>query len=215
MKTHAADNMTPEDIEKRSFAIITEELNALGLRVPDEIAPVVKRVIHTSADFDYARNLVFSEGAVTKGIDALRNGCAVVTDTEMAKAGINKRALRALGGDAHCYIADADVAETARTAGCTRSRAAVDKAAGLRNEGIYVVGNAPTALIRICELIRQEKLRPALIVGVPVGFVNVVESKELLLETNAPYIVAKGRKGGSNIAAAICNALIYSVPLGK
>ena len=208
MKTPDAE-MAPRDIERRSFEIISEEMRALGLDVADDIAPVVKRVIHTSADFDYARTLCFSEDAVGKGVAALRDGCPIVTDTRMAMAGINGGALRAAGSEVHCHIADDDVAETARERGCTRSRAAVEKSACLRPEAIYAVGNAPTALIRICELIQEGRLRPRLVIGAPVGFVNVVESKELLLRCNVPHIVARGRKGGSNVAAAICNALLY------
>lgn len=208
MKTPGTD-LAPEDIERRSFEIISKELAGLGLSLADEVAPVVKRVIHATADFDYARNLRFTGDAAAKGVAALRNGCPIVTDTQMARAGINKKALRDLGGEAHCYIADDDVAETARRNRCTRSRAAVDKAAGLWPEGVYVVGNAPTALIRICELINAGHLQPRLVVGAPVGFVNVIESKQLLMQYDVPHIVAIGRKGGSNVAAAICNALLY------
>ena len=202
---------TPAGIERRSFEIIAEELAAMGVTLPEETAAVVKRVIHTSADFDYVAALRFSPGAVAAGLDALRGGCPIITDTQMARSGINAKALRALGGEVHCHIADDDVAETARRDGCTRSRAAVDKAAALWGDAIYVVGNAPTALIRICELVREGRLQPRLVVGVPVGFVNVVESKILLSELDIPHIAAMGRKGGSNVAAAICNALLYQI----
>lgn len=209
MKTPEPECAAPGEIEKRSFEIIARELAAMGVSFPGDIEPVVMRVIHTTADFDYAANLRFSDNAVAQGIEALRAGAAIVTDTQMARAGINKRTLGSLGGEAHCHIADADVAETASQRNCTRSRAAVDKAAGLWNEAVYAVGNAPTALIRICELVREGALRPRLVIGAPVGFVNVVESKEMLMATGVPHIVAKGRKGGSNVAAAICNALLY------
>ena len=203
------DQMTPEDIEKRSFEIIDMELRALGLTIPADIAPIVKRVIHTTADFEYAKTLRFSAGAIDLGRAALRECCPIVTDTRMAKSGINPKALRAVGSAVHCHIADEDVAETARANRCTRSRVAVDKASTLWQDAIYAVGNAPTALIRICELVREGKLRPRLVIGVPVGFVNVVESKEFLMRCDVPHIVAQGRKGGSNVSAAICNALLY------
>lgn len=200
-------NLPPEEIERRSFAIIGAELG--GIKLDPQVEPIVKRVIHTSADFDYARNLVFSGDAVAAGLAALHGGSVIVTDTQMAKAGINKRACQAHGCEVHCLIADEDVAEAAKRDNVTRSRSAVDKAAALWPDAVYVVGNAPTALIRIYELTLQEKLRPRLVVGAPVGFVNVVESKELLLQSAVPHIVAQGRKGGSNIAAAIINALLY------
>lgn len=206
--------MLPDEIEKRSFAIIAEELARRNIALADETAPLIMRAIHATADFDYARILVFSEDATARGIEALRNGCPIVTDTRMAMAGINAGAVRAAGSAVHCHIADADVAEAAKRDGRTRSRAAVDKAAGLWPTAIYVVGNAPTALIRICELVDAGRLRPRLVVGVPVGFVNVVESKELLLRRGVPHIVARGRKGGSTVAAAICNALLYRLGAG-
>ena len=209
MTAHIPENLPPEEIERRSFEIITRELG--GIAFPDDIALVVKRVIHTTADFDYARNLRFSGDAVAAGMAALRDGCAIITDTQMARSGINKKACAANGCAVHCYVADEDVAQTAKQNGTTRSRAAVDKAAALWPDGIYVVGNAPTALIRIHELIRDGVFRPRLVVGVPVGFVNVVESKELILSSPAPHIIALGRKGGSNVAAAIINALLYQL----
>lgn len=209
MKLPDSAGLGPEEIEKRSFEIIAAELGDVSL--PADILPVVKRVIHTTADFEYAGNLYFSDGAAAAGRRALTEGCHIVTDTQMAMAGVNKRALRALGGDAHCHVADDDVAEEAKRNGGTRSRAAVDKAASLWGDAVYAVGNAPTALYRICELIEEGRLRPRLVIGVPVGFVNVVESKELLIRSGVPCIVARGRKGGSNVAAAICNALLYSI----
>ena len=201
------ENVKPMDIEKRSFEIITEELGDLELIPGTE--PVVKRCIHTSADFDYAKNLCFSEHAVEKAIEAIKNGACIVTDTQMAKAGINKRALARYGGEVYCFMSDEDVAEMAKKNKTTRATASMDKAAFLDRKLIFAIGNAPTALVRLYELIQEGKINPQLIIGVPVGFVNVVQSKELIMETETPYIVARGRKGGSNIAACICNALLY------
>jgi len=200
------ENVKPMEIEKRSFEIIGEEL---GRELPEELAPIIKRCIHTSADFDYADNLCFSEGVVQKAISALKKGACIVTDTQMAKAGINKTALAKFGGEALCFMSDEDVAEAARKNGTTRATASMDKAAAMDRPVIFAVGNAPTALVRLYELISEGKIKPELIIGVPVGFVNVVQSKELIMKTDAPYIVARGRKGGSNIAACICNALLY------
>lgn len=199
----------PMDIEKRSFEIITELLGDRRLDPENEL--VIKRVIHTSADFDYADNLVFSPHAVSKGIKALRAGCDIVTDTQMAKAGINKTILGSLGGEVHCFMSDPDVAQEAKERGVTRAIVSMERAASLPKPCIYAIGNAPTALISLYEQIKAGKVKPALIIGVPVGFVNVVESKELILGTDLPYIVARGRKGGSNVAAAICNALLYQI----
>ena len=199
----------PMDIEKRSFEIITELLGDTPMEPENEL--VIKRVIHTSADFDYAQNLVFSPGAVKLGIQALRSGCDIVTDTQMAKAGINKSLLGKLGGTVHCFMSDEDVAEEAKRRGITRAAVSMERAAKLEKRCIFAIGNAPTALIALKELMEQGKLNPALIIGVPVGFVNVVESKELILGTQVPHIVARGRKGGSNVAAAICNALLYQI----
>ena len=199
----------PMDIEKRSFEIITQLLGDTPME--PENAPVIKRVIHTSADFDYAQNLVFSPGAVQIGLEALKSGCDIVTDTQMAKAGINKTALGKLGGTVHCFMSDADVAREAKQRGVTRATVSMERAAALDKSCIFAIGNAPTALIAIKELMDIGKLHPALIIGVPVGFVNVVESKELIMEAGVPYIVARGRKGGSNVAAAICNAMLYQI----
>ena len=200
------EQVRPADIEKRSFEIITEELGDRVLLPGTE--PIVKRCIHTSADFDYADNLVFSDHAVDRALDAVRRGASIVTDTQMARAGINKKRLARYGGEVHCFMSDEDVAETARLNGTTRAAACMDKAAELYgNERlIFAVGNAPTALVRLYELVNEGVLRPELIIGVPVGFVNVVQSKELILGLkDTPYIVARGRKGGSNIAACMLN----------
>ena len=199
----------PMDIEKRSFEIITELLGDTPIDPENEL--VVKRVIHTSADFDYAKNLYFSASAVKKGIEALKNGCDIVTDTQMAKAGINKTILGKLGGQVHCFMSDEDVAAQAKARGVTRAMVSMEKAASLQKPLIFAIGNAPTALVAIHELMEAGKLHPALIIGVPVGFVNVVESKELIIESGADCIVARGRKGGSNVAAAICNAMLYQI----
>ena len=199
----------PMDIEKRSFEIITQLLGDTPMEPENEM--VIKRVIHTSADFDYAQNLVFSPGAVQIGLEALRSGCDIVTDTQMAKAGINKNVLGKLGGTVHCFMSDEDVAQEAKQRGVTRATVSMERAAALNKSCIFAIGNAPTALIAIKELMDSGKLHPALIIGIPVGFVNVVESKELIIASEAPHIVARGRKGGSNVAAAICNALLYQL----
>lgn len=203
------DIVKPMEIEKRSFEIITELLGDRKLDPENE--PVIKRVIHTTADFEYADNLVFSPGAVAKGIEALKAGCHIVTDTSMAMSGINKTILGKLGGQVHCFIAHPDVAEEAKARGITRSAVSMEKAAKLDKPCIFAVGNAPTALIALHELMEAGTVKPALIIGVPVGFVNVVESKELILQDDVPFIVARGRKGGSNVAAAICNAMLYQI----
>ena len=202
------ERVAPMEIEARSFEIIEGELPH---PIDPATAPIVKRVIHATADFDYADALWFSDGALDAAQAALREGAVIVTDTAMAMAGINKRALSGLGGEVRCFIADADVAEEAAQRGVTRASAAVDKAAGIDRPLILAIGNAPTALIRACELIAEGRLRPRLVIGVPVGFVNVVPSKELLMATDVPSIVARGRKGGSTVAVAICNALMYGI----
>lgn len=203
--------MRPQDIENKSMEIIERELGDRASSWPERELLVVKRCIHTSADFDYADNLVFSPGAVDTALNALKRGVTIVTDTSMAAAGINKRSASALGVEVRCFISDPDVAEEAKIRGVTRSAVCMEKAAALGRPVIAAVGNAPTALIRLRELADQGLFRPELIIGVPVGFVNVVEAKEMILETDIPHIVAKGRKGGSNIAAAIVNALLYQV----
>ena len=203
------ENVLPKEIESRSFEIITEELGDTPLIPGTEL--IVKRCIHTSADFDYARNLCFSDGAVEAAIAAIKEGASIVTDTQMAKAGINKKALNKYGGKVHCFMSDEDIAEIAKKSGSTRATASMDKAASMEEEFIFAIGNAPTALVRLYELMQEEKIHPKLIIGVPVGFVNVVQSKELIMDAEVPYIVARGRKGGSNIAACIVNALLYMI----
>ena len=201
--------MKPLEIERRSFEIISEELGAR--KIDPEFEPVVKRVIHTTADFDYLDNLAFSEHAVLRLMRALQAGCDIVTDTAMAQAGINKKALSAFGGRALCSIADEDVAREAKQRGVTRSLVSMEKAARLEKPLIFAIGNAPTALFSICDLMRAGALAPEMVIGVPVGFVNVVEAKEELMRTVPNYIVARGRKGGSNVAAAIVNAALYQL----
>lgn len=202
------ENILPEQIEKRSFEIIESELPH-DREIPVLQKPIVKRVIHTTADFDYLDSLKFSDHAVERALAALKSGACIVTDTNMVKAGVHKASLERLGGEVYCYMADEDVAREAKERGCTRATVCMDKAARLEKPVILAVGNAPTALVRIYELISEGSLKPELVIGVPVGFVNVVQSKELIMQTDVDYIVAAGRKGGSNVAAAICNALIY------
>lgn len=203
------EKIKPMDIEKRSFEIITEILGDTPINPENEL--VIKRVIHTTADFEYVQNLVFSDHAVLKGIEALRSGCDIVTDTQMAKSGINKTILGRLGGHVHCFMSDPDVAAEAKERGITRAMVSMERAAKLPKPCIFAIGNAPTALISLHEQVTAGTLNSALIIGVPVGFVNVVESKEMIIASNVPYIVARGRKGGSNVAAAICNAMLYQI----
>ena len=202
------EQISPMEIEKRSFEIITEELQGRTFDPWQE--PIIKRVIQTTADFDYADNLVFSEGVVQTAHNLFREGACIVTDTKMAMSGINKTALATLGGEVYNFITDEDVIAQAKEQGLTRSAVCMDKAAKLDRPVIFAIGNAPTALVRLYELM-QEGYRPALIIGVPVGFVNVVQAKELILSADVPSIIARGRKGGSNVAAAIVNALMYQL----
>ena len=205
------DYIKPADIESASMRIIREELAQRGKEIPQELAPVVMRVIHATADFEYADTMTFSPDAVEKGRAAIRRGARIVTDTNMALAGVNKRALAKWGGEALCFMADPEVAEEAAKRGMTRAAVSMQKAAALGGETIFAVGNAPTALLALRELMEVTDFKPALIIGVPVGFVNVVNAKELIMETEVPYIVPRGRKGGSNIAATICNAMLYQM----
>ncbi|MBR4685677.1 MAG: precorrin-8X methylmutase, partial [Candidatus Methanomethylophilaceae archaeon] len=192
-----------------SMEIITSELG--GRTWPEPQFSIVKRCIHTSADFDYADNLKFSKDAEMIGVRAIREGAHIVTDTKMAAAGINKNKLKEYGGEVHCFISDDDVVKEAKERGCTRATICMEKGAEIAKEHpvIFAIGNAPTALVRLAEMIDAKELEPTLIIGAPVGFVNVVESKELILERDVPYIIPVGRKGGSNIAATICNAMMY------
>ena len=199
----------PQDIEKRSFAIISKELEEKGIVLPKEQELVTKRAIHTSADFDYAKTMTYSAHAVGIAKKLIQNGADIVTDTNMALAGVNKKELAKYGGEAHCFMAEEEVAKIAKERGVTRAAVSMEKAAQIEKPVIFAIGNAPTALIELYEMIKSGKYRPAFIIGVPVGFVNVEAAKDLILKTDVPYIINRGRKGGSNIAAAICNALLY------
>lgn len=201
----------PQDIEKRSFAIISKELEEKGIVLPKEQELVTKIAIHTSADFDYAKTMTYSAHAVGIAKKLIQNGADIVTDTNMALAGVNKKELAKYGGEAHCFMAEEEVAKIAKERGVTRAAVSMEKAAQIEKPVIFTIGNAPTALIELYEMIQSGKYRPAFIIGVPVGFVNVEAAKDLILKTDVPYIINRGRKGGSNIAAAICNALLYEL----
>lgn len=205
------EHLLPEQIEQRSFEIIDGELEKRGIVLPKEQEMITKRVIHTTADFEYTDTLTFSEGAVGIARELLKKGADIVTDTNMALSGINKRSLAGLGGEVHCYMADETVAKLARERGTTRAAVSMEIAAKIQKPVIFAVGNAPTALIQIYEMMQGSDWRPAFVIGVPVGFVNVEAAKELILQTDVPFIINRGRKGGSNVAAAICNALIYEL----
>lgn len=205
------EHYLPEEIEKRSFEIITEELKAMGMEIPAEEAPVTKRVIHTSADFDYAKTMTYSKDAVAIAKQLLRQGADIVTDTNMALSGINKTVLAQFGGEAHCFMADPEVDKMAKERKTTRASVSMEKAAQIPKPVIFAVGNAPTALVQLYDMMQEGTWKPAFIIGVPVGFVNVEAAKELILKTEVPYIINRGRKGGSNVAAAICNALLYEL----
>lgn len=200
------ERLLPSEIEKRSFELIAAEMNTCPSQ---EQRPIIMRVIHTTADFEYEHQLKFSEGVVEQALDAIRKGASIVTDTNMVKAGINKAKLHEFGGEVYCFMADEDVEEEAKKNKTTRAVASMNKACALNQPIIFAIGNAPTALIHLHDLINEGKLKPELIIGVPVGFVNVEVSKELIIEDQVPYIIAQGRKGGSNVAAAIVNALLY------
>ena len=208
-------HVKPQDIEAKSFEIIAAELAEMGIALDPEKDRIIRRAIHTSADFDYAHTLCFSDGAVSAARKLIRGGADIVTDTNMALTGINKRRLAGYGGSVRCYMADEDVAAEAKERGVTRAsvsmeRAVADTMASGRKT-IFAIGNAPTALITLREMYDEGRFKPDFVIGVPVGFVNVVEAKELILETDIPYIINRGRKGGSNVAAAIVNALLYSM----
>ncbi len=204
-------NILPSEIEKESFRIIRSELTEMGKEIPAEVEPTVVRVIHTTADFEYADTMRFSEGAIEKIKDALRSGAHIVTDTNMALSGVSKKTLAKFGGQVHCFMADEDVAKEAKERSVTRAYVSMEKAAKLGVPIVFAIGNAPTALLRLRELYDNEGLRPEAIIAVPVGFVNVVEAKDLIMEMDVPYIVNVGRKGGSTVAAAICNSILYNM----
>ena len=209
------EHVLPGDIEKRSFEIIAEELSSMGISLDPEQDPVIRRAIHTSADFDYAKTLHFSQDAVRIARDLIARGADIITDTNMALTGINKKRLAAYGGQVRCYMAEESIADEAKERGLTRAAVSMEHAAGDITESgtraIFAVGNAPTALITLRKLYDDGIFRPDFVIGVPVGFVNVTEAKELILETDIPCIINRGRKGGSNIAAAIVNALLYGM----
>lgn len=203
--------LLPEEIEKRSFAIIAKELEERGIRLPKEEEMITKRVIHTSADFDYVKTLRYSKGAVKTAEELILNGADIVTDTNMALAGINKKILVGFGGEAYCFMADEMVVRLAKEKGMTRAAVSMEMASRLSKPVIFAVGNAPTALIQLYEIMQKRDWKPAFVIGVPVGFVHVEAAKNLIMETDVPYIVNSGRKGGSAVAAAICNALLYEL----
>lgn len=198
--------MKPNEIETLSFEIIDDEAEKHNF--DEKEWSIVRRMIHTSADFEYMKSIIIHKDAVKAGIDAIRSGKNIITDTNMARSGIRKKSIQSFGGETVCLIEDPDVAAASKTNGTTRSREAVDRSVEKMEGGIYVVGNAPTALLRLIELINEDKVKPALILGFPVGFVNAAESKALLAKLDFPYITNIGRKGGSNIAASVVNALI-------
>lgn len=211
MEHSKIEYLPPEEIEKRSFEIITEELLMRNISIPKEEELITKRVIHTSADFDYAETLCYSKGAVEILKELIKNGADIVTDTNMVLAGINKKVLAKFGGEAHCFMADEDTRLLAKQRNVTRAAVSMEKAAAIEKPVVFAIGNAPTALIKLYEMMEIMEWKPAFIIGVPVGFVNVEAAKELILKTNIPYIINRGRKGGSNIAAAICNAVLYQL----
>ncbi len=201
----------PSEIEKESFRIIRKELAEAGKVIPQDVEPTVVRVIHTTADFEYADTLEFSEGVIEKAKAAIRSGAHIVTDTNMALAGINKKTLAGYGGEVHCFMADEEVAKLAKERGVTRAYVSMEKAIEINAPLIFAIGNAPTALASLNRLWQEKGFRPELIIAVPVGFVNVVEGKDLIRNMDVPYIINAGRKGGSGVAAAICNSIIYNM----
>lgn len=200
--------LSPSEIEERSFQIIESEMGEVNIK--KEFLPILKRVIHTSADFDYIDNMYFSDDAVEKFVEVIKSGGKIITDTEMVRSGINKKVLKKYGAEALCFMGDEDVAKEARERGITRAIVSMEKASKLNCPLVFAIGNAPTALIKLREMMDKGLVKPYLIIAVPVGFVNVVESKELIIDSGVSCISARGRKGGSTIAAAICNAMLYS-----
>ncbi|MBQ1902204.1 MAG: precorrin-8X methylmutase [Lachnospiraceae bacterium] len=209
------EHIAPREIEAKSFEIITKELEERQLVIPEEVAFLVKRCIHTTADFEYAKTMRFSDHAIRIMANLIREGAHIVTDTNMALSGINKRVLAEYGGEVHCFMADEDVAREAKERGVTRATVSMERAAKLPHKVIFAIGNAPTALMNLREMYDRGEFRPEFVIGVPVGFVNVVNAKEQIMETDIPYIINAGRKGGSNVAAAICNAVLYEMKKGN
>ncbi len=207
------EHSTPSDIERTSLGIITAELASMGITLPEENAAVIKRVIHASADFDYAETLRFTEHACPRIAETLAKDADIVTDTNMARSGISAGAMKKLGCETVCYMADPRAAEFAKAEGTTRAAVSMRIAMEEHPNAVFAIGNAPTALFELCRLM-EDGARPAAVIAVPVGFVNVVEAKEKIFKTCAalgiPCIAAMGRKGGSTIAAAVCNALLYT-----
>lgn len=209
------EHVLPQDIEKRSFEIITKELEEKGIVLPEDKAFLIKRAIHTTADFEYAQTMAFSENAITIMAELIKNGANIVTDTNMGLSGINKSELKKYGGEVHCFMADEDVAIEAKERGVTRAVVSMERATKLEGDVIFAIGNAPTALINLRKMYDEGKFVPKFVIGVPVGFVNVEYGKELIMDTDIPYIINRGRKGGSNVAAAICNAVLYEIRKGN
>ncbi|MBR0496712.1 MAG: precorrin-8X methylmutase [Treponema sp.] len=204
------EHVLPSDIEKTSFSIIERELAEKNIFLPEELAPIIMRVIHTTADFEYVNTLKFSPDVVKIIKNAILSGADIVTDTNMALAGINKKTLAKFGGEAHCFMANEEVAKEAKEQNLTRAAVSMKKASQLQKPVIFAIGNAPTALVELCSLM-ESGFKPVAVIGVPVGFVNVVAAKEMIMASGVPYIVNEGRKGGSTVAAAICNAILYSL----
>lgn len=215
-KNRAGMIADPAGIEAESMRLISRELAKMGVSWKGGELEVVRRVIHATADFDFARNMVFSGDAVRAGREALESGNDIITDTNMALAGISRPSCERFHNTVRCFMADPTIAQMAAREGTTRAWASMGYAAAQHPDAVYVIGNAPTALFRLDELIRTTSFAPSLIVAVPVGFVNVEESKRQILETcgarNIPVIAAMGRKGGSTVAAAVMNALFYGIP---
>lgn len=209
------EHILPQDIERRSFEIITEELRDRNIQLDEDKAFLIKRAIHTTADFDYASTIRFSEGAIVKIANMIRSGAHIVTDTNMGLSGINKSELAKYGGAVHCFMADEDVANEAKTRGVTRATVSMERATRLQEDVIFAIGNAPTALINLRDMYDKGIYTPKFIIGMPVGFVNVEYAKELIMDTDIPYIINSGRKGGSNVAAAVCNAILYEMRNGN
>ncbi|MCR5215400.1 MAG: precorrin-8X methylmutase [Lachnospiraceae bacterium] len=207
--------IAPMEIEARSFAIITEELEKKEIVIPKEAGFFIKRAIHTTADFDYATTLTYSKGAIETLASLLKNGADIVTDTNMGLSGINKKVLAEYGGSVHCFMADEDVAKEAKERGVTRAVVSMERASKLSKDVVFAIGNAPTALLELHRMYQEQSFLPKFIIGVPVGFVNVEIAKELIMETKIPYLINRGRKGGSNVAAALCNAFLYEIKKGN
>lgn len=200
----------PMEIETRSMEIIAPYLD--GLNLDEKAVKVYSRIIHAAGDVEYAPLIRMGEGAIEKAMEALRSGSDIYTDVEMVRTGINKRKLASFGGEVHCLIADTEVAEQAKAEGITRSMVAMRRFGKKLDGSIVAIGNAPTALFEVLRLVREEGIRPACIVGIPVGFVGAADSKKELAENGmVPYITVEGTKGGSPIAAAAVNAMMYLI----